>query len=271
MTSKSLSTLTKLVREVLVESKLDKKQVSLVVSNLHARAESLQQLLSSTTSARKRKDPNAPRKNSSNYIHYCSDVRDGFRAKHPNLSNTELSTLIGKEWNRVKADPAVLKKYNDRALADKKRYAEAMSAYTPPSQESLDEQARTRTARRTKNGYNIFCEEQRALTKQKNPSLSSSQVQTELGKSWSALSEAEQLVYKNRASSENSSSLSSSSSQPVKATPAPTPAPTPLPTVAEKSAPKPRAKKPTPTPAESDEEEVVEEKPARKSGKVVRK
>jgi hypothetical protein len=254
-TTKSLTTLNKLVREVLVSSKVEKKQITAIMSALTERATELSALFVTSVPARKRKDPNAPKKNSSNYIHFCNDVRESFKKKNPTMVNTELSALIGAEWNRVKNDPAVVKKYSELARKDKERYEHEMTSYTAPTQESLAEASRARQASRSKNGYNIFCEETRPAVKSAHPEMSSNAILTELGNRWTALSATEKAVFNTRAKASSAPASApakaSSSSSALPSVPESKPAPAKRVQASKKSAP-----------VESDDEPLVDETPA---------
>lgn len=264
-TTKSLTTLNKLVREVLVSSKVEKKQITAIMSSLTERATELSALFVASVPARKRKDPNAPKKNSSNYIHFCNDVRESFKKKNPTMVNTELSALIGAEWNRVKNDPAVVKKYSELARKDKERYEHEMESYTAPTQESLAEASRARQASRSKNGYNIFCEETRPAVKSAHPEMSSNAILTELGNRWTALSATEKAVFNTRAKASSSAPASapakaSSSSSALPSVPESKPTPAPKRAQTKKSA------------VADDDEPLVEEsapvaQPKKASGK----
>jgi len=54
--------------------------------------------------ARRVKDPNAPKKPLSNYMVYCMKNRKDIQAKNPNAKPTEISRILGANWNKLSAD-----------------------------------------------------------------------------------------------------------------------------------------------------------------------
>merc|ERR1712083_262200 len=77
----------------------------------------------------KKKDPNAPKAALSSYIFFCQDKRDGLARRNPKLSVTELSKLLGEEWSKAKQKKNGIRKYEDQADKDKKRYEEEKKVY----------------------------------------------------------------------------------------------------------------------------------------------
>jgi hypothetical protein len=51
--------------------------------------------------AKKVKDPNAPKKPLSNYMVYCMRFRSDLQAKNPNAKPTEISKMLGAQWNTL--------------------------------------------------------------------------------------------------------------------------------------------------------------------------
>jgi len=47
------------------------------------------------------KDPNAPKKALSNYMVYCMRHRSDVQGKHPNAKPTEISRILGAQWNAL--------------------------------------------------------------------------------------------------------------------------------------------------------------------------
>jgi hypothetical protein len=50
------------------------------------------------------KDPNAPKKALSNYMVYCMRHRSDVQGKHPNAKPTEISRILGAQWNALTPD-----------------------------------------------------------------------------------------------------------------------------------------------------------------------
>jgi len=77
---------------------------------------------------RKKKDPNAPKKNSNAYIFFTTENRNKIKASMPEgTKNTELLTEIGRKWKELPESDKV--KFNIMAAKDKERYAKEMEKY----------------------------------------------------------------------------------------------------------------------------------------------
>lgn len=54
--------------------------------------------------AKRVRDPNAPKKPLSNYMVYCMKNRKDVQAKNPNAKPTEISRILGAQWNKLSAE-----------------------------------------------------------------------------------------------------------------------------------------------------------------------
>lgn len=78
--------------------------------------------------AKKKKDPNAPKRALTAYNYFVKENRDSIKSKMPeNTTNAELMTEIGKKWKET--TDAKKKKYNKMAAKDQERYAKEMEQY----------------------------------------------------------------------------------------------------------------------------------------------
>jgi len=76
---------------------------------------------------RKKKDPNAPKRNKSAYMFFCEHHRGEVKDKHPDMKMTDISKELANMW---KSCPAEEKKRMDKlANDDKKRYEKAKNEY----------------------------------------------------------------------------------------------------------------------------------------------
>jgi hypothetical protein len=97
---------------------------------------------------RKPRDPNAPKRPASSYLMFQNQMRKELKAKHPNLSNTELLASISKLWSDLPEEKKVvssfvffffclnmsiayrlLKVFNAAQAEAKKKYAAEKAAY----------------------------------------------------------------------------------------------------------------------------------------------
>ena len=76
---------------------------------------------------KKRKDPKAPKKPLSGYIHFCNEIRSEITSKYPELKMTQMSQKLGQLWKEL---PETRRNsYNAMYAADKDRYETEMEEY----------------------------------------------------------------------------------------------------------------------------------------------
>jgi len=167
--------------------------------------------LKKTTSAKKIKDPQAPKKPLSAYMYFCKDQRAAvMKDKGDDTKATDVTSELGARWNSLKEDHSKGKAkkqwegYEAEAADDKKRYETEMADYTPPSDEEMAELAAAAPAKKTrktssakdplapkrgKSAYLFFCAAQRETVKADLLAKGepTSQVMTELGVRWNDL------------------------------------------------------------------------------------
>ncbi len=61
---------------------------------------------------RKPKDPNAPKRPASSYIFFQNEVRKKLKASNPNMSNSELLTMISKQWQEMSEEDKAVSIYD---------------------------------------------------------------------------------------------------------------------------------------------------------------
>lgn len=76
---------------------------------------------------KKKKDPNAPKKNLTAYFMFQKEVRPQIVADNPNLKVSEVAKEIGEQWKNLDQDQK--SKYEKLAEQDKERYQREMEAY----------------------------------------------------------------------------------------------------------------------------------------------
>lgn len=142
---------------------------------------------------KKKKDPDAPKKNCSSYIFFCKDTRDTVKEDNPEFKGTEVTKELGRMWRELDEEgkaPFVVK-----AEADKVRYSKEMEGYTPSEEFSAGEsegkgkKGKTKKARKpgpkkASSSYLFFCKEQRSKVKASYPDMDAKDVTRELGRMW---------------------------------------------------------------------------------------
>lgn len=88
---------------------------------------------------KKVKDPNAPKRNVSAYLHYSSAKRGDVKESQPDLSFGEITKVVTASWKALSVEERV--PWDEKAAVDKKRYEDEVAAYKD-SEQALDWQAR---------------------------------------------------------------------------------------------------------------------------------
>merc|ERR1711993_10857 len=78
-------------------------------------------------SAKKQKDPNAPKGRMYSFMFFCNEMRPKIWKEQPELKMTELAPKISALWKELKEDQK--KKFEEMAEADKKRYESEMELF----------------------------------------------------------------------------------------------------------------------------------------------
>ncbi|WP_411025487.1 hypothetical protein, partial [Salmonella sp. s55004] len=76
---------------------------------------------------RRKKDPNAPKRNLSAFFLFSNDERAKVRAQHPEWNVGLVAKQLSVQWRAI--DPTLKAKYDQGAVNDKERYQKAMAAY----------------------------------------------------------------------------------------------------------------------------------------------
>ncbi|GAA5891480.1 hypothetical protein JCM8208_007297 [Rhodotorula glutinis] len=80
-----------------------------------------------TAAAKPKKDPNAPKRPLSAYMHFSQDKRSEVKEENPDVTFGEIGKLLGAKWKEATDDEK--KPYQAKAEADKERYEKEKSAY----------------------------------------------------------------------------------------------------------------------------------------------
>eukprot|EP00456_Euglypha_rotunda_P035166 TRINITY_DN2710_c0_g1_i9.p1 TRINITY_DN2710_c0_g1~~TRINITY_DN2710_c0_g1_i9.p1 ORF type:complete len:178 (-),score=55.68 TRINITY_DN2710_c0_g1_i9:22-555(-) len=86
--------------------------------------------------ARKKKDPDAPKKALTAWMYYGQERRPKLKAKHPDMKQSEILQIMGKEWKELSKDEK--KPFDEQAAKDKKRYEKEKKIGRAVQQECRD-------------------------------------------------------------------------------------------------------------------------------------
>ena len=76
---------------------------------------------------KEKKDANAPKRAMTAFLYYTLDRRPELKKLKPELTNKQMLSEMGIEWNKMKEEDK--KKYVQKADEDKKRYEKEKAAY----------------------------------------------------------------------------------------------------------------------------------------------
>lgn len=155
---------------------------------------------------KKRAKKGAPKKARSAYLYFTMERRPELQGQNSEMAFGELTRLVADEWKGL--SDAGKKKFEKLAEADKKRYDEEMSGYTPPTDEELDAELegskkRKRSGpKRPRTAYVYFTIDQRPNVQADNPDLKFGEITKLLAEEWKGLSESDRGKYDEQASAD---------------------------------------------------------------------
>ena len=137
------------------------------------------------------KDPNAPRKPLSSFLHFCREKRPPLVADFPELSVTAVGKLLGKRWQELTDVEKV--PYEAQASVDRGRYDREMLTYVPPqraAEAAADESAPVKPADPL-SAAQLFALDERTRMESSGESagLTEQQVAAAVGGRWADLEE----------------------------------------------------------------------------------
>jgi hypothetical protein len=134
------------------------------------------------------KDPDAPKKNNTSYIYFCSHRRpDAKRTLGENVKATEVTKLLGKMWKELKEDKDrsdEMEMYTGLAAYDKARYVSENQT------KKAKKKKNNNITKKGKSAYIYFCSDKRADAKSElGKDAKAKDVMALLGKMWKELKE----------------------------------------------------------------------------------
>jgi hypothetical protein len=152
---------------------------------------------------KKPKDPNAPKKNLNSFLLYCADFRAQVKEENPEMKSTEITTELGKMWQKVKAKNGKdYQKYEKQAKKEKEKYEKIMEDYTPP--EGFENTKKEKKSPRSKNAYQLWCDDNRKKIESENypedwegdKTKKFGEMSKHMGDAWNAVKDADGKEYK---------------------------------------------------------------------------
>jgi len=141
---------------------------------------------------KKKKAADAPKGARTAYILFCQEERPKVKEEFPDKDSKDVIRELAKRWNDVKEDKKLLNHYSSLAEADKKRAFKEKEEYVPKEEEK-EEKKEKKKVKRTKTGYQLFCDDERS--KVKEDGFVGRDIMTELGKRWTNIKENDEDMY----------------------------------------------------------------------------
>jgi len=141
---------------------------------------------------KKKKAADAPKGARTAYILFCQEERPKVKEEFPDKDSKDVIRELAKRWNDVKEDEKLLNHYSSLAEADKKRAFKEKEEYVPKEEEK-EEKKEKKKVKRTKTGYQLFCDDERS--KVKEDGFVGRDIMTELGKRWTNIKENDEDMY----------------------------------------------------------------------------
>ena len=151
--------------------------------------------------ARRKKDPNAPKRGKSGYLYFCSEFRAKIKQElGADAKATDVTRELGVKWNIMKgstkaADKKMIVGFNKLAAADKERYQKQKAVYVPPEDAEPPrrrggKKKKTDGPKRAKSAYLYYCSEFRDVVKEElGEGAKVTEITKELGARWNGLKE----------------------------------------------------------------------------------
>jgi hypothetical protein len=140
MNKNIISGLNEFVREFLTENVTNDKRLNKLLDAWESKQAKLVKVLNA--SAKKLKDPDAPKKPMSTFLLFSQDERPKIKEETPDIKGAEMTKLISQRWDQLKNSTSkkaknTLKMYKERAEEKKAEYTQAMADYKAPTPDEI--------------------------------------------------------------------------------------------------------------------------------------
>ena len=98
---------------------------------------------------KKVKDPNAPKKGMTAFLHYAQAKRQLFKEEFPKLTHKQIISKLGETWNKLSAKEK--EPFEEKAKQDKVRYEDQKADYELKNKKTSKEKGTTEESVEKKN------------------------------------------------------------------------------------------------------------------------
>ena len=142
------------------------------------------------SSVKAKKSADAPKGARTGYILFCMKERPKITKEFPDMKNQDIVKLMAQRWAQAKDDDDVMEHFKKLAEEDKERAVKDKKEYVPTEKV---EKEKPKKVVRTKTGYLLFCDDERALVKEEG--FTGADIMKELGRRWNKLPEEDDDRY----------------------------------------------------------------------------
>lgn len=148
--------------------------------------------------ARRKKDPNAPKRAMSAFMFYSNDIRSTVKEECPELPFLQIASEIGRRWKLLTDTEKI--PYQEMADKDKARYEDQKKDYVPdPSFQTGRKKKDPNAPKRSLSAYLYYCADHRGAVKEQHPGKKITEIASQLAEQWRNLPDKERIKYQEQA------------------------------------------------------------------------
>ena len=161
-----------------------------VFNEMQEKITTLEKSLKKAKKAKKApKDKNAPKKNVSNWVHFCAENREKVKAENPDMKPKEIMKELSLMWKALDEDEKA--EYEEKAKEDKERYLKEKETYVPVEGTAEAEKEKKTKKKKlpgepknAKSAWLFFCEAERKKLDKEKTKRSGKEKMAELSERW---------------------------------------------------------------------------------------
>ncbi len=159
---------------------------------------------------KKAKDPNAPKRNISAFMHYSKDSREGLKASQPELTFGEIAKAMSVNWKALSVQERAV--WDKKATVDKERYQQDMAQYKDSDQyakwqakqmeETKIESNSKKKPKRNISAFMHYSKDSREGLKASQPELTFGEIAEAMSVNWKALTDQQRALWNETAAAD---------------------------------------------------------------------
>ena len=166
---------------------------------------------------KKAKDPNAPKRNLTAYIHYCNSTRDLTKASNPQMDFVQITKALSANWKALSSHERAV--WDLKASADKERFQKDLAQYKdsdqyakwqakqmeetkPAAPDSISDENSKKKPKRNISAFMHYSKDSRGGLKASQPELTFGEIAKAMSVNWKALSVQERALWNEKAAAD---------------------------------------------------------------------